>query len=389
MKGARKNVRAAIALSIALLLLASAMLAACGPAAEPTEAPMAEEPAEEAVVEEPVEEPAAEEPMSTELNIWTWGIYCPDFAVDSFKEKYGITVNCTFYHGNEELWSKVQAGHEGLDIIQPSHFMIPRFAEADLLSPIDISQIPNYEGVYEGFRDADYMMWEGEQYSAPYTFGINGICYRTDFVDEEVTSWQSLWNEEYAGHVGWSRNPDDAVQAVALYLGIEPASLDEDTDAKLEQIAEAMREQNPLLLARFESLAEEKNLLAEGDLWITSSDDGLCRQMILDGQPVALVVPAEGATAWIDQFAIMADAPHKDAAHLWIDHMLSPEMASQMIEEIGYLVVNQAAQESLSPELKEVMTYSEEEAARLVPMPSWDPETVQKVVATYQDVRGE
>ena len=59
-----------------------------------------------------------------ELNIWTWGIYCPDFATDSFEEEYGIKVNCTFYHGNEELWSKIQAGHTGLDIIQPSNHMI-------------------------------------------------------------------------------------------------------------------------------------------------------------------------------------------------------------------------------------------------------------------------
>lgn len=384
MKGAYRNHNTVIALLLVLLLLVTALLASCGATTEPPEEPAAPEPTEAPAAVEPTEEP-----MSTELNVWTWGIYCPDFAVDSFKEKYGIDVNCTFYHGNEELWSKVQAGHEGLDIIQPSHHMIVRFAEAGLLEPIDASQIPNYAGVFESFQSADYMMYDGKQYSVPYTFGINGICYRTDLIEEEITSWASLWDEKYAGHIGWSRNPDDALQAVALYLGIDPGTLDEDTDAKLEQIAEAMREQNPLLLARFESLSEEKNLLAEGDLWISSADDGLCKQMMLDGQPVELVVPVEGVTAWIDQFAIMADAPHKDAAYLWIDHLLSPEMASQMIQEIGYMVVNQQAQDSLPDELKEVMIYSEEEAARLIPMPALSPETVQKIVAKYQDVRGE
>jgi spermidine/putrescine transport system substrate-binding protein len=382
----RRDRRTATTLVLVMLLLTGLVTAACGA----TEAPAVVQPPEATQAPAPTQEAApTEQPMSTELNIWTWGIYCPDFAVDSFKEKYGIQVNCTFYHGNEELWSKVQAGHEGLDIIQPSHHMIVRFAEAGLLHPIDVNEIPNYQGVFESFRDADYMMYEGEQYSVPYTFGINGICYRTDLIQDEITSWQSCWDEKYAGHIGWSRNPDDAVEAVALYLGIEPKSLDEDTDAKLEKIAEAMRAQNQLLLARFESLAEEKNLLAEGDLWITSSDDGLCKQMMLDGQPVKYVVPTEGATAWIDQFAVMADAPHLDAAYLWIDHMLSPEVASQMIQEIGYVVVNQQAQESLPPDLKDVMTYTDEEAARLVPMPALAPETVQKMTATYQDVRGE
>ena len=34
-------------------------------------------------------------------------------------------------------------------------------------------------------------LYEGKQYSVPYTFGINGICYRTDKISEEVTSWAS------------------------------------------------------------------------------------------------------------------------------------------------------------------------------------------------------
>jgi len=377
----RISKRAVIALFLTALFMVSSLLTACG--ATPTAIP----PTEVVVVPEPT--PAPETLGCTELNIWTWGIYCPDFATASFEEKYGVKVNCTFYHGNEELWSKIQAGHQGVDIIQPSHHMIVRFAEAGLLEPIDTAKIPSYEGVFESFKGQPYAMFEGKQYSVPYTFGINGLCYRTDFITEEITSWASLWDPKYEGKIGWSRNPDDAVQAVALYLGLDVSKLDEDTDAKLEQIKEAMREQNPLLLKRFESLEEEKNLLATGDLWITSSDDGLCHQMMLDGQPVKLVVPVEGVTSWIDQFAILADAPNKACAYKWIDHMLSPDVASQMIKEIGYMVVNQKAADALDPALAAVMNYTSEETARLFPMPALLPETAEKIVKAYQDVRGE
>ena len=116
-----------------------------------------------------------------ELNIWTWGIYCPDFATQSFQEKYGIKVNCTFYHGNEELWAKLQAGHEGVDIVQPSNHMIRRFAEAGLLEPIDIAKIPNYAGLSEGFKNADYNTVAGNLYSVPYTFGVMGLAYSHRF----------------------------------------------------------------------------------------------------------------------------------------------------------------------------------------------------------------
>jgi spermidine/putrescine transport system substrate-binding protein len=329
------------------------------------------------------------QPKSTELNIWTWGIYCPDFAIKPFEEKYGIKVNCTFYQGNEELWSKIQAGHEGVDIIQPSNHMIQRFAQAGLLEPIDIKQIPNYAGLNEGFKNASYNTLNGKLYSVPYTFGVNGMCYRSDLVTDPVDSWASLWDPKYSGHIGFSRNPEDAFFSVAIYLGMDISKLDEDTDAKLEQIKAKMLEQNPYLLKRFESLAEMKDLLASGEIWITSADDGMCHQMIIEGQPVKYVLPKEGAAAWIDQFAILADAPHKDAAYLWIDWLLSAEMASQMSQQIGYMVVNKQAADALPAELKAVLVYTDEQTKRLQPYPVLKPETSQKIVAAYQDVRGQ
>ena len=323
-----------------------------------------------------------------ELNIWTWGIYCPDFATKSFEEKYGIKVNCTFYHGNEELWSKIQAGHEGLDVIQPSNHMIKRFARAGLLAPIDVSKIPSYEGISEGFKEADYNTLDGKQYSVPYTFGVMGIAYRTDLVKEKPDSWGALWDERYKGRISFSRNPVDACFAVGKYLGFDIAKYDEDTEAKLGKVKAKMREQNPLLLKRVESLEEMKNLLASGEVWLTSADDGMIHKMQLEGQPVAFVVPKEGAAAWIDQFCIMADGPNKDAAYKWIDHMLSPEIAAQMIQKMGYMVVNAEAASALPKNLAEILKYSDEETLRLVPYPTLEPETSEKMVKAYQDVRG-
>jgi len=322
------------------------------------------------------------------LNIWTWGIYCPDFATDSFEKEYGIKVNCTFYHGNEELWSKIQAGHKDLDIIQPSNHMIQRFARAGLLSPIDINKIPNYQGLSEGFKKADYNTLDGKQYSVPYTFGVMGMAYRTDMVKEAPTSWEALWDKRYKSRIAFSRNPVDACFAVALYLGMDITLLDEDTDAKLSLIKKKMREQNPLLLKRISSLEEMKNLLASGEIWLTSADDGMIHKMELDGQPVKFVIPKEGAAAWIDQFCIMSGAPHKDAAYKWINHMLSPGIASQMIKKMGYMVVNAEAASDLPKKMADVMTYSDAQTKRLVPYPTLKPETSEKFVKAYQDVRG-
>jgi spermidine/putrescine-binding protein len=266
--------------------------------------------------------------------------------------------------------------------------MIQRFARAGLLSPIDINKIPNYQGLSEGFKKADYNTLDGKQYSVPYTFGVMGMAYRTDMVKEAPTSWEALWDKRYKSRIAFSRNPVDACFAVALYLGMDITLLDEDTDAKLSLIKKKMREQNPLLLKRISSLEEMKNLLASGEIWLTSADDGMIHKMELDGQPVKFVIPKEGAAAWIDQFCIMSGAPHKDAAYKWINHMLSPGIASQMIKKMGYMVVNAEAASDLPKKMADVMTYSDAQTKRLVPYPTLKPETSEKFVKAYQDVRG-
>lgn len=320
-----------------------------------------------------------------ELNILTWSIYCPDFATKSFEEKYGVKVNCAFFKSNEDCWNKMQAGGEGADIIQPSNHMVAPLANAGLIAPIDLGKITNYEGVLEGFRKADYNTIDGKQYSVPFTFGVPGIGYRTDMIKEPPTSWAALWDERYKGKIMFTGKAGDAFYICGMFLGLDISRFDEDTDIKIEMVKAKLKEQTPLLL---ESKQKAKDLLASGDIWITSAGDGWIHKMQLEGLPVAFVVPQEGTAIWIDQFCIPAKSQNMDLAHKWIDHMLSPEIAAQMIQKMGYLVVNAKATSALPPEWQKIMKFTDEETKRMVPYPTVKPETTEKMIKALQDVRG-
>ncbi|MGQ9675383.1 MAG: ABC transporter substrate-binding protein [Chloroflexota bacterium] len=380
-----------IVLLVALMML-GLLLAACATTATPTPAPATQAPAPTAAPA-PTPAPAATQAPAAaatkELNIWTWGIYCPDYSTKSFEQKYGVKVNCTFYQGNEELWAKVQAGAKGIDIIQPSANFLAQFAEANLIQPIDISKVPNAKSILDNFKNASALMVKGKQYGVPFTWGYNGVAFRTDKVSPEPTSWAALWDEKYSKKIAFSKGASDATFAVALYLGMDINKLDEDTDAKLEKIKEAMRKQNPLLLKRLESLKEMQSLLAAGELWLTSADSNAIRKMQLDNQPVKVIVPKEGAGAWLDLFAIMANAPNKENAYLWIDWMLSDDQAVNMITKVGYDVVTKSAHEALPADFKKYMSLTSEEEKRLYPYPVLKSETLQKITAAFQDVRGQ
>ncbi|MCL5256311.1 MAG: spermidine/putrescine ABC transporter substrate-binding protein [Chloroflexi bacterium] len=323
---------------------------------------------------------------SKELNIWTWGIYAPDFAVKSFEEQYGVKLNVTFYHGNEELWSKLQAGHQGVDIIQPSNNYVQRMAQTGLIAPLDEAMVPHFEGVYDSFKTANYAFFDNKRYSFPFVFGVTGIVYNTQQVTPKPDSWQVMWDEKYKGKITMESN-EEWIYAAGMFLGLDIEKLDQDTDAKLAQIEAKLREQKPLLLKNYESLEEVKNLLATGDVWLGQTDDGLAWGLAIDGMPIQTVIPKEGATSWADQFCILADAPHKDAAYAWINHMFEPHNAAEMAKEVGYMTVNAKANEFLDPKLQKVMTHTDEELARVHWLPYYAPEIMQKITQVYEDVR--
>ena len=99
---------------LALLIVASLMLMACG--ARATEAPATEAASSEGeakVTSTGYECPAAEFPIevtSKEVNIFVWTEYIPPDMLECFELVTGIKVNRDEYSSNEDMFAKVSAG---------------------------------------------------------------------------------------------------------------------------------------------------------------------------------------------------------------------------------------------------------------------------------------
>jgi len=60
---------------------------------------------------------------------------------------------------------------------------------------------------------------------------------------------------------------------------------------------------------------------------------------------IAYICPEEGCSIWFDNLAIPKGAPHKEAAHLFIDYVLDPEASVLITQEFPYSNPNAAALE--------------------------------------------
>ena len=139
------------------------------------------------------------------LNVYNWGQYIADGSDDSldiiaaFEEKYpNIKVNYSTYDSNEIMYAKLVSGGITVDVIFPSDYMVARMIDEDMLLELDFENIPNYQYIDDTFKNTAYD--PENKYSVPYTWGTVGIIYNTKYVDEaDVTGWELLWNEKYAG----------------------------------------------------------------------------------------------------------------------------------------------------------------------------------------------
>ena len=292
------------------------------------------------------------------LHVYNWGQYISDGSyeladtnalfVEYFNEnladKYGyeIEVNYSTYASNEDMYNKISSGSGSYDIVIPSDYMIEQMIREELLLPLDYGKIPNYEYIDEKFK-TEYNTYDPEGlYTVPYTFGLVGVIYNTDYVDEEDTgSWDLLWNEKYAGKILQFNNSRDAMATAMYRLGYSVNTTDH---AKWREANNLLLKQKPLVQAYV--MDEIFNKMISSSSWIAPYYAGDFLTCYDSNDSLAFYLPEEGTNFFVDAMCIPSCAKNIDAAHEYINFMLSEEPAVANAEYIGYASPNLLVREN-------------------------------------------
>ncbi|MBQ8552354.1 MAG: ABC transporter substrate-binding protein [Clostridia bacterium] len=289
------------------------------------------------------------------INVYNWGEYISvddgtEGAFDTnraFEELTGIDVNYTNFASNEELYAKLKNGGSSYDIIIPSDYMIARMINENMLEKLDYSNIPNFELlISDDFKGMDYD--PNDEYSVPYMWGMVGLIYNTTLVDPEddVYSWNILWNEKYAGDILMFSNSRDAFMIAEKYLGYSMNTTDEQ---ELRHAASALTDQKLLVQAYVMDEIFDKMIGGEAALAPYYAGDALT--MIADNPELAYAVPREGTNLFVDAMCIPKGAKNKEAAELYINFMCETLVALRNCEYIGYSTPQKYVLDYLDPEL--------------------------------------
>ena len=282
------------------------------------------------------------------INVYNWGEYISDGSEGSFdtirefetwyEETYGqkVTVNYSTYASNEDMYNKISSGAVSYDVIIPSDYMIAKMAEENLLHPLNFENIPNYQYIDDAFKGLYYD--PQNQYSVPYTYGIVGVIYDANVVDEaDIGGWELMWNEKYSGRIVQFNNPRDAFGTAQYKLGLDVNSSDK---AMWDLAYGEMLAQRPLVYSYV--MDEIFNMMESGEAAIGAYYAGDYFTMVdaqAENVDLQFYYP-EQTNFYVDAMCIPSCAQNKELAEIFINYMLSEEAAVANAEYTYYASPN-------------------------------------------------
>lgn len=295
---------------------------------------------------------SAEALRGTTLNVFNWGEYIPDGTEGSmdinkkFTELTGIKVNYTTYENNEAMYSKLKSGGVSYDIIIPSDYMIERMVKENMLEKIDTGSLSNYKYIDEKYKNLYFD--PNNEYSVPYCVGMVGLIYNTSIINEKLDSWSAMWNPKYEDEILNFNNPRDAFATAQLLLGQDLNSTDKKT---WDKAAEKLIEQKNILQSYVMDEIFQK--MEDGDAAIAPYYAGDFLLMQENNPDLEFVYPKEGTNIFVDSVCIPKGCQNYEAAMLYINFLLDPDVALEVAEYIYYASPNTSVFENEDYSLKD------------------------------------
>lgn len=321
------------------LVIASLVLAACGDGDIPSTTVFAEDTEASKLTSTGYTCPEPEFLMqvtSTELNLFVWTEFIPAEMVECFELVYGVKVNLDEYSSNEKMFDRISAGNSNYDLVQPTDYIIAMMTRQDLLQELDHARLPVLKNFNPSYLDFDFD--PGNKYTIPYLVGTDAIIVNTSKVDNIPQSWADLWKPEYAGRMVFLDDSRAVIGLTLLTLGYDANTTDS------AQLAEARKKLIELIpnIKLFDSDSPQTALVAGAvDLGVTWTGEAYLAQQ--RNPAIQYVFPAEGAILWQDNWAMLKDAPHSDAAYAWLNYINQPNIFWMVIRDWPYTNPNQAA----------------------------------------------
>jgi putative spermidine/putrescine transport system substrate-binding protein len=341
---------------ISMILLASMALTACAMPQAPAAAPADQGAAPDTATSGGLQEIGAGE---GEVSIVAWAGYIErgetDAAFDwvtGFEAESGCKVTVKTAATSDEMVSLMNEG--GFDLVTASGDASLRLIFGEKVQEINTALIEGYSTIDERLQNAPWHTVNDKHYGVPYQWGSNVLMYNTEAFAEAPTSWNVVFEEmtladgqSNKGRVQAFDGPIYIADA-ALYLkahkpelGIgDPYAL---TQEQFDAALELLRQQRELVGRYWHDAFVQIDDFTNEGVVASGSWPFQVNLLVAADEPIASVIPEEGATGWADTTMMHVDAAHPNCAYMWLNHSLNAKLQGDLAAWFGSVPVVPAA----------------------------------------------
>lgn len=291
-------------------------------------------------------------PGEGRVDIIAWAGYIergetdPNFDwVTQFEKDTGCKVNVKVAATSDEMVALMNEG--GFDLVTASGDASLRLISGGRVQEINIDLIPSWKTIDERLQNAPWHTVNGKHYGVPYQWGSNVLMYNTKvFGNQPPDSWNVVFEEmilpdgkSNKGRIQAFDGPIYIADA-ALYLmyhrpelGIkDPYELTRD---QFNVVLDLLRQQRTLVGRYWHDAFIQIDDFKNEGVVASSSWPFQVNLLQAEGQPIASVIPKEGATGWADTTMMHIDAPHPNCAYRWLEWSLNPKLQGDLAAWFG------------------------------------------------------
>lgn len=258
---------------------------------------------------------------------------------NGWSNESGTAVKGTSAGGTTEMISLIKQNPGSFDIVALNDTGMARGQKEDIIEPVDLSKIPNYEkNITKPARTLSFNMSGKDTMGLIRENGATGYAYNTEKINKELSSWDAVKDSTYKGKVSLIDRTVDRLSNCAAAAGINVNNTP-GNKSKTDTMFQEAREQDQNVFAYWSDGATSIQYLRQENAWICEAWGGRVLALQEEGYDhIKYVIPKEGAMGWSDNLAIVKGSKSRETAHELLNYTYKRENLLSLSKKMNYTV---------------------------------------------------
>jgi spermidine/putrescine transport system substrate-binding protein len=258
---------------------------------------------------------------------------------EPWSQETGVKVQGTSSGGTTEMISLIKQNPGSFDIVALNDTGMARAKKEDVVEPIDLSKVPNYEkNIKESARSLSFNMDGDNTMGLIRENGATGFAYNTEKIDKKLDSWDDLLDPAYKGKVSLIDRTIDRLSNSAAAVGLNINDVPGDSEKTDKMFARA-KEDDKNVFSYWGDGATSIRYLRQENAWICEAWGGRILALQDEGYDnIEYVIPKEGAMGWADNLAVVKGSESRDLAHELLNHTYQRKHLLTLSDKMNYTV---------------------------------------------------